>query len=197
MNQAIATLKTTVVNPVTSAPRREAATSLLRAIAADPKDPRATEASLVLRELNLSTLPVSTDAGQTRQAESFSSGAPSEQTDAELLEMLLKYPLGEAYDLPDPMSPECEGYYTGLLRCIYGEQDEPGLLQTRMFLYKTSRHAFIRERAFQAIAAIAYVGDWPWGRKAALAFIQKELPSYTKADFIAGTPTTSFAPQPN
>jgi hypothetical protein len=75
MNQAIATLKTTVVNPVTHDKRREAAISQLRAIAADSKDFRATEASLVLRELNIGALPVSTETVHTQAKPSASTVA--------------------------------------------------------------------------------------------------------------------------
>ena len=51
MNQVIAVLKSTASNPSMSEARREAAVSQLRAIAVDTKDPRATDALLVLREL--------------------------------------------------------------------------------------------------------------------------------------------------
>jgi hypothetical protein len=170
MNIVVSQLKSAATNPE----KKDAAIGQLRAIAGNTTDPRATDALLVLRELGC------TENGQERPV--TTSGGISETADAELLEALTKFPVGGTPE--DPRSSEAQIFYDDLLTCIYYEQYEPRILANRKFVYRTSRHALVREKAFWAIAGIAFAGDYPRGLKQALAFIESERPNYTKDDFI-------------
>ncbi len=69
MNIAVAKLKSAINNPSTDPERTQSAVSQLRAFAADPKDSRAADALLVLRELGLDSSSISCTDSVQSQAE--------------------------------------------------------------------------------------------------------------------------------
>lgn len=172
MNIFVATLKSTATNPAMPSIRREAAISQLKDLATSENDPRSSDASLALAELE----PTSTDNKQpepTSKSEGLSESADDEIA-AKLSEPKRNiFEESSGASPSEPLSPEADLYFGAFINLkIPDAEEEPGILAKLKTLHKESRHSIVREKAFRGICILATHGRNSRANKPAEAYIR-------------------------